>query len=182
MNHEQINGIPTWDKFKEYMTKMYTLVNHYKMIREQICNLKQLTTVQDYYVEHRKHCVQANNMTEEEKHFWFIKGLRPELAKHVELAKTKTTEDAYDEALTYETINKDKELSVYISEHLNKLVLNNKQMQRFNRTNNNNFNLIEIIQTGKTTIDKILINIKILIIIILIKISLTIKTSTIIRT
>ena len=84
MNHEQINGIPTWDKFKEYMTKMYTLVNHYKMIREQIGNLKQLTTVQDNYVEHRKLCVQAINITEEEKHFWF------KVAKYVELAKPAT--------------------------------------------------------------------------------------------
>ena len=106
MLHEQTWGKDTWSSFTEYMRKKYTPANHKQIIRMKIKNLKQLTSVKDYYVDFRKLAIQAHGMNEEERMSWFVENLKPELAQHVYLKECTSIEDAYEQANLFETYNK----------------------------------------------------------------------------
>jgi hypothetical protein len=103
--HEQENGRQTWRQFTEYMKKKYIPSNHSQVIRSRIKNLKQLTSVKDYYVEFRSLSIQAPEMNTDEKLDHFINNLKPELSKQVHLKECKTIEAAYDAAVLYETFS-----------------------------------------------------------------------------
>ena len=87
------------------MKKKYIPANHSQVIRSRIKNLKQLTSVKDYYVEFRSLSIQAPEMNTDEKLDHFINNLKPELSKQVHLKECKTIEAAYDAAVLYETFS-----------------------------------------------------------------------------
>lgn len=103
--HEQENGRQTWKQFVDYMKKKYIPANHSQVIRSRTKNLKQLTSVKDYYVEFRSLSIQAPEMNTDEKLDHFINNLKPELSKQVHLKECKTIEAAYDAAVLYETFS-----------------------------------------------------------------------------
>ena len=96
--HEQTFGKDNWKGFAAYMRKKYTPANQAQLIRDKIKNLKQITSVKDYYVEFRKLAIQAHGMNEEERLSWFISGLKRSIQIHVQLKECKTIEEAYDQA------------------------------------------------------------------------------------
>ena len=70
--HEQEYGKQTWKQFCDYMKKKYTPTNHSQVIRSRIRNLKQITSVKDYFIDFRALCIQAQEMNADEKLDYFI--------------------------------------------------------------------------------------------------------------
>ena len=141
MLHEQRVVTISWNEFKEYMRKKYTPPNHNQIIRNKIKQLKQITSVKDYYIEFRKLAIQAYSMNEDERMSWFTEGLKPSLAKHVYLKECKTIEEAYEQADLCETYSNDRldtHSSIYYSSN-NNSNNNNKQYQSNSSNNHYNF-------------------------------------------
>jgi len=94
--HEQTHGKHwTWSEFESYMRKKYTPANHNQIIRNKLQNLKQITSVKDHYIEFRKLAIQASNMNDDEKLDLFLKGLKRDIAKWVNMKKVTSLEKAF---------------------------------------------------------------------------------------
>jgi hypothetical protein len=74
--HEQENGKQSWKQFCDYMKKKYTASNHTQIIRSRIRNLKQLTSVKNFYIDFRALCIQAPEMNADEKLDHFINNIK----------------------------------------------------------------------------------------------------------
>ena len=103
--HEREYGKQTWKQFCEYMKTKYTPANHTQVIRSRIRNLKQITSVKDYYLQFRILCIQAPELGSNEKLDHFITNLKPDYAKFVLYKECKTIEEAYNAAVLHESIN-----------------------------------------------------------------------------
>ena len=140
--HEQELAIQNkkynYQEFSEYMKKKYTPANHSEIIRDKIKNLKQLTSVKEFYVDFRKLAIQASGMNEEEKKSHFMNNLKPQIASWVKLKKCTTIEQAYDEAETYETFVMDSKDKSYDPTY--SYSATNPQYSNQNRNRNNNSN------------------------------------------
>jgi len=115
------------------MKKKYIPANHSQVIRSRIKNLKQLTSVKDYYVEFRSLSIQAPEMNTDEKLDHFINNLKPELSKQVHLKECKTIEEAYDAAVLYETFSQPTSNTTYS-------FMATRQQNNSNMNRNNNRN------------------------------------------
>ena len=107
MLHEKMTGKETWVEFISYMRKKYTPANQGQIIREKLKNLKQITSVKEYYVDFRKLVLQSTDMNDAEKLNSFIRGLKQSIRVHVNLQVPKTLEDAAEAATLYETVNEE---------------------------------------------------------------------------
>ena len=103
--HEREYGKQTWKQFCEYMKTKYTPANHTQVIRSRIRNLKQITSVKDYYLQFRILSIQAPELGSNEKLDHFITNLKPDYAKFVLYKECKTIEEAYNAAILHESIN-----------------------------------------------------------------------------
>ena len=138
--YEQTNGKHnSWEQFETYMRKKYTAPNHNQIIRNRMQNLKQITSVKDFYIDFRKLAIQASNMNDDEKLDIFLKGLKKDIAKHVNMKQVITLDKAYEEADLYETYNYERVDSTFVSMNSNKPT-NQQHSNNSNRYNNNNSN------------------------------------------
>ena len=128
----------TYQEFCEYMRKHYTATNQSEIIREKIKNLKQLTSVKEFYVDFRKLAIQAEGMNDEEKRSHFISNLKTPISNWVKLKKCKSIEEAYEEANTYETFVMDSKDKSYDPTYSYSATSSQNQNQHRNRNNHNN--------------------------------------------
>jgi hypothetical protein len=64
MLHEKMEGKENWFQFVDYMRRKYTPANQGQIIREKLKNLKQITSVKEYYVDFRKLILQSTDMND----------------------------------------------------------------------------------------------------------------------
>ena len=128
---ERIKGnTPNWDEFEEYMRTKYTPQNHTQIIRDKIVELKQLTSIREFYLDFRRLALQAPKITEDEQMSWFIKNMKPGISQHVLLQKPKSLEDAYQAALLYETYCTKMDKNIFYTKEIPKMDFRNQGQQR----------------------------------------------------
>ncbi len=59
-----MEGKENWFQFVDYMRRKYTPANQGQIIREKLKNLKQITSVKEYYVDFRKLILQSTDMND----------------------------------------------------------------------------------------------------------------------
>lgn len=109
---ERENEITTWEQFKSYMLKRFTPKNLSEAIRNKLDQLRQTTSVEDYYIEYRRLATQLHDRSLTDKIKSFIDGLRPSLTAWVRYHNPKTVEDAFDIASRFETLQRQSNKSV----------------------------------------------------------------------
>lgn len=94
------------------MLKRFTPKNLSEAIRNKLDQLRQITSVEDYYIEYRRLATQLHDRSLTDKIKSFIDGLRPSLAALVRYHNPKTVEDAFDIASGFETLQSQSNKSV----------------------------------------------------------------------
>ena len=94
-----------WDKFKKEIEAHFRPVDSKKLARDKIANLRQRASVRNYTYEFRRLLLEIGNMSEEEMLDRFIRGLKFNVRKEVELRDPTTLTDAVSIAERYDSIS-----------------------------------------------------------------------------
>ena len=94
-----------WARFKQAITDYFTPVNSRKQARDRLAALRQTTSVRAYATEFRKVILEIGNVSEDEKLDRFIRGLKFNVRKEVELREPQTLTEAIGISERYDSIS-----------------------------------------------------------------------------
>ena len=83
----------TWESFAEAVKLQFRPVNAVKAARDCLASLTQQRSVQDYVSQFRILCLQIPDISEGEKMDRFVRGLKPQIQREVEMKEPQTFEE-----------------------------------------------------------------------------------------
>jgi len=95
----------SWDVFVEKIKKQFQPINPVKIARDRLANLRQRTSVQEYTQRFYAITLDIPNITEEECIDKYVRGLKPRVAKEIELRGLNVLEDIVVAAQRYDSID-----------------------------------------------------------------------------
>ena len=95
----------SWDVFVVKIKKQFQPINPVKIARDRLANLRQRTSVQEYTQRFYAITLDIPNITEEECIDKYIRGLKPRVAKEIELRGLNVLEDIVVAAQRYDSID-----------------------------------------------------------------------------
>jgi hypothetical protein len=93
----------TWDEFTELLRSQYLPTNYNTMLRERLRQCRQRTSLHGYTTEFSSIAHQITNMSEDDKVFNYIQGLKPQTASWVLTGQPTTLQAAIDRAMQYDS-------------------------------------------------------------------------------
>ena len=95
-----------WKELRELMTEQFQVFNYETEVRDQYVNLRQIGTVSQYVAKFRALVLELPRETEEQKIYFFLRGLKPEIQARTRTLKPKTLARAMDIADEADRANK----------------------------------------------------------------------------
>jgi Ty3 transposon capsid-like protein/Zinc knuckle len=92
----------TWTDFKELLQKQFKPTDFGQQLRDRLVALRQTTSVDSYTNTFQDIVSQLPSMSEDDRIYFYIKGLKPNTAAHVRAAQLVTLQEAIDKAATYD--------------------------------------------------------------------------------
>lgn len=104
-NREQEPGHPiTWEAFAEELKTNFQVINPVETYRDLLNTVRQTTNVVDYATLFRNIVLNLPSMTDEEKKYRFIYGLRPRTQEEVRMRNPATFEEAVQLATRFDVV------------------------------------------------------------------------------
>jgi hypothetical protein len=94
-----------WGMFKTSLELAFQQINPTKRARDQLASLKQRTSVRAYVGEFRRILLEIGDMSESEKLDRFVRGLKQDVRKEVELREPTSFDEAARKADRYDSIS-----------------------------------------------------------------------------
>lgn len=95
----------SWAAFVTALRQQFTTINIIKRARDRLANLRQYRDVQRYVFEFNSLCLKIPDITISEKMDRFIRGLKPNIRKEIELREPETLEEAMSMAERVDNIH-----------------------------------------------------------------------------
>ena len=100
---EQRADISEWPEFKKRLLQMFSPPDASRLARDHLAHLAQTGTVAEYVAQFQAIWTALSQMTDDEAKDRFERGLQPEMFMHVRSRSAKTTDEAMQIALAYES-------------------------------------------------------------------------------
>ena len=88
----------SWEEFESAIIKQFQSVNHDRIVRDQLATLSQRTSVQAYVTRFTELCLEIEDISDAEMLDRFIRGLKPNAQRELELHRPVNLEDAIERA------------------------------------------------------------------------------------
>lgn len=96
--------LASWDAFKSAVLDIFEPFNRQELARDRLHNLRQVTSVQDYAHRFRQLLLEIDDVSEATKVSDFVRGLKPEVKRHVKLHAPTTLNEAFVTAIRADTV------------------------------------------------------------------------------
>jgi hypothetical protein len=100
---DEDNAFADWATFATELRQAFQPPNYQQHLRQQLKNLKQVRSVQEYSSQFRNLVGQTEEMGEQDKIAYFIDGLKPSTKMEVSYRAPQTFEEAWKSAIQYDT-------------------------------------------------------------------------------
>lgn len=100
----QSNSFSSWKEFQDSILEFFRPVNATKLARDKLANLVQTTTVQNYVQKFTELCLEIPDLGEVEQLDRFVRGLRLEVRREVDLHEPQTFQEAAKIAERWDSI------------------------------------------------------------------------------